>query len=152
MSKWRVREILNQIYILPTKGLGDTLLFIGKKPQFAYLRERLERELRRRTKVKLFSPPPDSPKQPTLIYLLKSGKYYKIGATDEIEIRLSALQMGNPFLIKLIDCVYVDDGLQEERALHSLFAEKRIRGEWFCLSPKEVEEARKRFNKIRLVT
>lgn len=77
----------------------------------------------------------------SVLYLLKSGEYYKIGCTTVLPSRLGILQAGNPIEIEVVH--YADLGtkaLVKEKELHHAYASKRVRGEWFKLTPTEVEE------------
>jgi hypothetical protein len=60
--------------------------------------------------------------------------YIKIGFTDneDVRLRIATLQTGNPrklILVKAIEGTY-----EHEQALHLLFANDKIRGEWFIYS------------------
>ncbi|WP_435844243.1 GIY-YIG nuclease family protein [Streptomyces griseoluteus] len=55
----------------------------------------------------------------------------KIGTSADPEGRLRSLQTGQPVELSLL---WTCDG-DYERALHARFAEYRIRGEWFDLTP-----------------
>lgn len=73
----------------------------------------------------------------TIVYVIKAGKYYKIGITSDINKRLLSIQTGNP--IKL-DVVHTEIGnWHTERALHKTFKEYRREGEWFKLPKKIVD-------------
>ena len=66
-----------------------------------------------------------------VVYLIKAGKYAKIGKTtrDALEDRISRLQTGNPEELKLLAVI---DGYSEvEEALHSRYIDFKVRGEWF---------------------
>lgn len=75
-----------------------------------------------------------------------SSEFIKIGLVREKEgrgsqDRLSEHQTGNPrelFLIDVVATPFVDAA---ESMLHSFFATKRVRGEWFSLPGDEVHEA-----------
>lgn len=70
------------------------------------------------------------------IYILKCGKYFKIGFTaNVIQKRIHALQTGNPYditLVRVFEGNYVSAPSWENKA-HKLVKRKRIRGEWFAL-------------------
>lgn len=64
------------------------------------------------------------------VYFVLSGDAVKIGFTDtRPDIRLKALQTGNPQELVLVGAIKGRSGL--ERTLHQAFAHLRIRGEWF---------------------
>ncbi len=66
-----------------------------------------------------------------VVYLVKAGKYAKIGKTtlNSLDERISALQTGNPQKLKLLAVI---EGYSEvEEALHAKYSEFKVRGEWF---------------------
>lgn len=73
-----------------------------------------------------------------VIYIAKCQDFYKIGhTTGDAEHRLSGLQTGNPFRVELVGTI--PGTVSQERNLHQRFAHKRERGEWFRLTPKDVD-------------
>jgi len=76
------------------------------------------------------------------IYLIKCGKYYKIGRTEKnFQQRLSDIQTSNPEKIKIVFCAKVDSYKEIEESIHEHFKDKRVRGEWFELKCEEIEFA-----------
>lgn len=75
------------------------------------------------------------------IYLIlaETGQY-KIGYSKRLFDRVKTFQVKLPFEIELIHQFPADDMYQAERELHSYFAAHRVNGEWFSLSPEQVEE------------
>lgn len=71
------------------------------------------------------------------LYLIKCGRYIKIGSTDNIKIRLSSLQTYNPFSVKLLH--YFENKGKLENILHSKFKNKIKHGEWFKLNDKDIK-------------
>ena len=68
------------------------------------------------------------------VYLFHSEgtNYYKIGKTAENpRKRMGNLQSGNPFTLRMIDTVLVDDMDEKESAMHEQFKPYRRIGEWF---------------------
>jgi hypothetical protein len=63
------------------------------------------------------------------LYVVKCGNYFKIGVTDNIEVRLKSLQSCNPYPITL-ELFYKGKGMYEE-ALHKAFHKYHHSGEWF---------------------
>lgn len=53
----------------------------------------------------------------------------KIGVANDLSARLSNLQCGNPYPLKLLGCL--TGGYKKEKELHEQFKEHRMRGEWF---------------------
>lgn len=58
----------------------------------------------------------------------------KIGVSNEPAGRLKTLQTGNGARLNLLTCIR--GGGWKESQLHKRFAEDRINGEWFILSPQ----------------
>lgn len=73
------------------------------------------------------------------VYLLQSQSgHYKIGRTTNPQNRLKTFSVKLPFEVEYICLIQVQDMYQMESELHTRFAEKRINGEWFNLSPEDV--------------
>lgn len=131
---------------------------------FAKLRKRKAEKERRAVVEKekyLDADIPDLPKKPGrpkkdsvrtpkddyhMVYLLKEEgeKNYKIGRTrTDINSRLHGLQTGNPREIQVVatskDITY-RQAQKLEKALHVKYIVRTIRGEWFRLTDKDVED------------
>lgn len=65
--------------------------------------------------------------------------HYKIGYSRQLNSRIKQLSTQPPFSIELIAAHLVYDMRQYEAALHWVFQQKRLRGEWFSLTPEDVE-------------
>ncbi|CAG0990298.1 hypothetical protein ANRL4_02428 [Anaerolineae bacterium] len=82
-----------------------------------------------------------------ILYLMKSGSFYKIGKTrDEatLQRRLAAISTASPLPVTL-DHTIVLPGNEEdflETYLHEKFASARHNGEWFHLQPDHVQYIR----------
>ena len=79
------------------------------------------------------------------VYLMidKANGYHKIGYTKNPKKRESTLQSEKPS----IEIVCQFKGfISDETYLHNKFAVKRIRGEWFDLTTKDIELIHKHFN------
>jgi DNA-binding protein Fis len=67
-----------------------------------------------------------------MIYFIQSGNggSIKIGySNNDIEGRISALQTGTPYKLKLIGVMRGE--LEDEKTIHSIFSEIHIAGEWY---------------------
>lgn len=73
------------------------------------------------------------------VYLMhrKNGDY-KIGLSGNVDRRLGQIKKDYP-QVQLVHKIAVDDMRQAEAMLHEEFANKRQDGEWFSLSPEDVE-------------
>lgn len=77
------------------------------------------------------------------IYFLHDGELCKIGRTkNKPESRAKALKVGN-VNIKLIGSIKTDNAELLEATLHEKFGDKRVDGEWFRLSAKEIRNITK---------
>jgi hypothetical protein len=80
----------------------------------------------------------------SIVYLLKSEKFYKIGVTTStVEKRIKTLQTGNPHKIKYIhhERVSCDKTMNHiEKMLHKEYKHRHVNGEWFLLNNDEVNQ------------
>jgi hypothetical protein len=67
----------------------------------------------------------------SIVYFIQAtrGGPVKIGTSDDVSKRLSQLQSGSPYPLRVVAAL--DGGSALERELHSLFAAHRLSGEWF---------------------
>lgn len=81
-------------------------------------------------KGRLQSRPPRelAPPQP-VVYFIRSGDLIKIGTTTCLTARISALATHGPEQPQIL--LVVPGGYAEERQVHALFRDDRVRGEWF---------------------
>lgn len=78
------------------------------------------------------------------VYLLKAGRYYKIGRSNAVGRRERELAIQLPEKPKTIHVISTDDPPGIEAYWHNRFAEKRKNGEWFELSRADVQAFRRR--------
>lgn len=75
------------------------------------------------------------------IYLLRAiapHNYYKIGLSKDPATRIESMGVKLPFPIEPIHTFPTNDMYRTEKALHEKYADKRVNGEWFELSPEDV--------------
>ncbi|OGG59705.1 hypothetical protein A2765_03900 [Candidatus Kaiserbacteria bacterium RIFCSPHIGHO2_01_FULL_56_24] len=91
----------------------------------------------------------DSPSTKNIgeVYLFKSGKYYKIGKTNDTVRRGNELRIQLPENLDLIHSIKTDDTSGIEAYWHRRFENKRMNGEWFDLDSSDIK-AFKRWKRI----
>jgi len=72
------------------------------------------------------------------VYLLKSGKFYKIGRTNSVGRRQYEIATQMPEEVTEVHRISTDDSTGIERYWHQRFASKRLKGEWFNLSKEDI--------------
>ena len=80
------------------------------------------------------------------VYLLKSGKHYKIGRSNAAGRRERELQIQLPEAANHVHVIRTDDPVGIEAYWHNRFAAKRIRkeAEWFDLDSSDIKAFRRR--------
>jgi len=73
---------------------------------------------------------------PGYVYLFKADRYYKIGKAINVQKR--ARQLNLPFEVEILHAIPVSDMDYAETRLHRLFANQRIRREWFDLTENDI--------------
>lgn len=78
------------------------------------------------------------------VYLLKSGKFYKIGFSVHAGARERQLAIQLPEAASTVHVIITDDPPGIEDYWHQRFADKRRNGEWFDLSREDVATFKRR--------
>lgn len=73
------------------------------------------------------------------VYLFKSGRYYKIGKTNDTVRRGRELRIQLPEKLDLIHSIKTDDPSGIEAYWHKRFTSKRMQGEWFDLNSSDIK-------------
>lgn len=73
------------------------------------------------------------------VYILKTGKnLYKIGKTQHLQKRLLSYHTHLPILFRVIRQFPALNMTELEESLHLVFQHKRLKGEWFKLTPDDL--------------
>lgn len=91
-------------------------------------------------------PDDDGPQQEEMgfVYLIKSGRFYKIGRTNAVGRREYELAMQLPERAKVIHSIRTDDPSGIEVYWHKRFEAKQMNGEWFELSSADITAFKRR--------
>lgn len=78
------------------------------------------------------------------VYLLKSGRYYKVGRSNAVGRRERELAIQLPEKAKVLHSIKTDDPVGIESYWHGRFADRRKNGEWFELTAADVAAFKRR--------
>ena len=78
------------------------------------------------------------------VYLLRSGKHYKLGRSNAVGRRLRELAIQLPEKPNTVHVIETEDPEGIEQYWHARFAQRRKGGEWFELTPEDVRAFKKR--------
>lgn len=67
-------------------------------------------------------------------------RLYKIGMSKNFNQRMTDHKCSSPFDMYVSGCYFSSNMRNEERLLHSLFNDKKVRGEWFRLNSDDLKK------------
>lgn len=81
------------------------------------------------------------------IYILRMNDVFKIGQSTNIHRRVAELRGSLPFPAELIHSFVVEGDLSlAEMKIHHRYEKHRLNGEWFALTPDDIEEIKKAYS------
>lgn len=80
------------------------------------------------------------------VYVLTDGVYFKIGKTkNTVDLRRKQMSVGNPSQIDIVLEIATNNIDLLEVQLHEKYRQKKVKGEWFKLSKKDLKYIKKVF-------
>lgn len=87
----------------------------------------------------------DNPQpMPGYVYLVRSGKFHKIGRSNDHGRRAYEIGLQLPEKLEVVHTIETDDAVGIERYWHERFKDRRRNGEWFLLTKSDVAAFKRR--------
>ncbi|ORJ52611.1 GIY-YIG nuclease family protein [Mycobacterium simiae] len=81
---------------------------------------------------------------PGYVYLVKSGKFHKIGRSNDHGRRTYEIGLQLPDKLEVVHTIETDDAIGIERYWHERFRDRRRNGEWFALTKADIAAFKRR--------
>ncbi|MHA3021293.1 GIY-YIG nuclease family protein [Mycobacterium sp. BMJ-28] len=81
---------------------------------------------------------------PGYVYLMRSGKFHKIGRSNDHGRRAYEIGLQLPEKLEVVHTIETDDAVGIERYWHDRFRDRRRNGEWFMLSRADIAAFKRR--------
>lgn len=65
------------------------------------------------------------------VYIVRSGRFIKVGVAKDVQRRIGMMQIGNPVEIVLLKSIPHLEPYELEESIHSDLERYHVRGEWF---------------------
>lgn len=75
------------------------------------------------------------------VYIIRCENHYKIGVSKNPHTRIRKMKTGSPLQFNIEHFSMNENAFLIEKELHNIYKEKRVTGEWFDLSDKDVKQA-----------
>ena len=82
---------------------------------------------------------PRTPGERGIIYLIRCGRYYKIGKTRNLAQRIKAISTSQPHRVEVIHTIKTNNMARAEAFFHGAFDEGRKHREWFTLTAHQIK-------------
>lgn len=88
----------------------------------------------------------DRGSEPSFLYCIKSGPYFKVGITSDLDKRMSTIQAHNPFRLTAVFCKKMLKRHVRfvEMEIHKALAPWHHHGEWFTAPLDEIKAAKRK--------
>jgi hypothetical protein len=115
--------------------------FVQSKPEYAEILQLLKtatgNNLREEADENL-------PSEVGYVYLLRFGEEYKIGSSNNVERRFREIKTQMPYNGEIIHTIATGDPPGIEAYWHEYFSARRLKGEWFKLTKRDIDYFKRR--------
>jgi hypothetical protein len=127
---------------LKSELVGQVAIYCASRPEYASVLEYCHEYIAKNRVVQTNGNEPEV--DTGYVYLMKMGKFFKIGRTNNVVRRGQEITIQLPEEAVTVHFFRTDDPSGIEAYWHHRFADKRRKGEWFELSAKDIAAFRRR--------